>query len=75
MVIENEKLSLINKCYSDNLQIENSKLCCTIDSTTMEGSVYRGVNLSGSYFQKGEMRSAEFEQMGMANCVFQRWQQ
>ncbi len=70
MEIKNEDLTLISACYSAELKIERSKLCCNIESSTMEDSVFSGVNLSGSFFRKGEMRGAEFEQMGMANCSF-----
>ncbi len=72
MDIKNETLNLISACYSDNLQIERSKLCCNIKSTTMEDSVFNGVNLSGAFFCQGEMRGAEFEQIGMPNCSFRR---
>ena len=70
MEIKNEKLSQISECYSDNLHIEKSKLSCNVEFTTMEDSVFNEVNLSGSFFQRGEMRGAEFEQMGMSNCIF-----
>ena len=70
MEIKNEDLKLISACYSAELKIERSKLCCNVESSAMEDSVFNGVNLSGSYFLKGEMRGAEFEQMGMANCSF-----
>ena len=72
MEIKNEKISLISECYSDNLHIEKSKLCCKVDSTTMEDSVFAGVNLSDAVFKQGELRGAEFEQMGMGNCTFKR---
>ncbi len=70
MEIKNEDLSLISSCYSADLKIERSKLCCNVESSTMEDSVFSGVNLSGSFFRQGEMRGAEFEHMGMANCSF-----
>ena len=70
MEIKNEDLKLISACYSAELKIERSKLCCNVESSTMEDSVFSGVNLSGTFFRKGEMRGAEFEQMGMANCSF-----
>ena len=70
MEIKKENLKLLSECYSDNLHIEKSKLCCIVDSTSMEDSVFSGVNLSGSVFRQGEMRAAEFEQVGMANCAF-----
>ena len=70
MEICNEKLKLISECYSDNLQIKKSHICCFAESTSMEDSVFSGVNLSGSVFRQGEMRCTEFQQMGMANCVF-----
>ncbi len=70
MEVKNENLSLISACYSTDLKIERSKLCCNVESSTMEDSVFSGVNLSGSFFRQGEMRGVEFEQMGMANCSF-----
>ncbi len=70
MEIKNENLKHISECYSDKLHIEKSKLCCVIDSSTMEDSVFDGVNLSGSAFRQGELRGATFEQMGMGNCTF-----
>ena len=70
MEIKKENLALLSECYSDNLHIEKSKLCCVVDSTTMEDSVFTAVNFSGSFFRQGEMRAVEFEQMGMANCTF-----
>ncbi len=70
MEIKNEDLKLISACYSADLKIERSKLCCNVESSTLEDSVFNGVNLSGSFFLKGEMRGAEFEQMGLANCSF-----
>ncbi len=70
MEIKKEKLTLLSECSSDNLRIEKSKLCCSVESSTMEDSVFSEVNLSGTFFRQGEMRGVEFEQMGMSNCVF-----
>ncbi len=70
MEIKKETLSYISECYSENLHIEKSNLCCTVNSSTMENSVFTGVNLSGSKFSQGELKGAKLEQMGLRNCTF-----
>ncbi len=70
MEIKNENLKLISSCYSNKLRIEKSKICCVVESSTMEDSVFNEVNLSGSSFNRGELRGSSFEQMGMGNCTF-----
>lgn len=70
MDIKKEKLNLISECYSENLSIERSKLCCNIKSTTMTDSAFNEVNLTDAVFRQGEMNRAEFNNMGMSNCAF-----
>ncbi len=72
MNIVNEKLSLISECNSEDLRIERSRLCCDVEESTMEGSVFKRTQLCGAGFIENDMRGIGLQQCDLHGAGIER---
>ncbi len=72
MNIINENVSLISECNSEDLRIERSRLCCNVEESTMEGSVFKRTQLCGAGFIETDMRGIGLQQCDLHGAGIER---